>query len=327
MSTQPLAPPIKLKFPNLCSSAPTEAPVTLVETATLKQLGMKYNIKYDMVICVECEAGYMFNSFYSHARGGAKMFSTYDPTLERYVELKPFPKHSRPALKRGPNARIKGDMTQSDVEALILKELKELGYNPSPHIAGNSNRSKHEKEWAPILPHPDQLGPINGIRLFPHGFRCAEGLCVDYPFPFCSLTKRPMWAHFKKDHPQTIPSLGHILTDITLQTVCAVKNWICYFEVPSGGNEGILGSPQISNHNSLEETLLQEQSDLYGDLTGDKGLDTDLIDPVYYTAGMVEFWKTFELVAIRPLQKIKPVHKNRNLPKDQKVIAQAVLET
>ena len=323
--TQLSAPPIKLKFPNLHSSAPTETPVTLVETATLKQLGMKYNIKYDMVICVECKAGYMFNSFLSHARGGAKMFSTYDPTLERYVELKPFPKHSRPALKRGPNARIKGDMTRGEVEALILEELKELGYNPSPHIAGSSNRSTHE--WEPILPHPDQEGPIDGIRSFPHGFRCAEGPCADYPFPFCSLTKRPMWSHFKQHHPEAIFSLGDVLTDITLQTLCAVKNWLCYFEVPPGGNKGILGSPPISKNNSLEETLLREQNELYGDLTGDKGLDTDLIDPVYYTAGMVDFWKTFDLVAIHPLQKIKPTHKNRNLPKDQKVIAQAVVAT
>jgi len=322
-STQRSAPLVKLKFPTAHISAPTETLVTLVETPTLKQLGMRYNIKYDMVICVECEAGYMFNSFLSHARNGAKMFSTYDPTLERYVELKPLRKHSRPALKRGPNARIKGDMTRVEVEALVLKELKDLGYNPSPHVAGNP-----EKDWAPLLPHPDQKGPIDGIRSFPHGFRCAEGPCADFPFPFCSLTDRPMWSHFKRDHPAgTVPSQSHVLRDITLQTLCAVKSSLCYFEVPLGGNEGILGSPVISKQNSLEETLLREQNDLYADLIGDKGLDTDLIDPVYYTAGMVEFWKTFDLVAIRPLQKIKPTHKNRNLPKDETVIAQAVVAT
>jgi len=327
-STLPSAPPITLKLSNSHTSAPREI---LVQTPTLKQLGMKYNTKYDVVVCMECQAGYMFNSFYSHALNGKMQIMNYDPITEKYVQVNPCPTHSRPPLKRGPRARVKGNMTQGEVEALILAELKGLGYNPSPHFAGGQMGPHVREEWIRLaVPHSDQQGPIDGIRSYPHGFRCAQGSCANEPFPYCSVTDRPMWMHFKSSHSQVYYRLnqliksGGIRKGVTLQTLCAVKSYVCYFEVPSGGTPSL--ELPISNM-SLEEILLREQTDLYGDLTGDEGLDTELIDPVYSTTGMVEFWRTFDFAAIRPLQEIVPIQNVKNLPKDHQVIAQAVVVT
>jgi len=324
-STLPSGQPTALMLPN--SHTPREI---LIQTPTLKQLGMKYNTKYDLVVCMEYWAGYLFHSFYKHAQTSKMQIINYDTIMEKYVQVNPCPTHSRPPLKRGPSARVKGNMTQGKVEALILTELEGLGYNPSPHFAETQSGGSHE-EWVHLaVPRPDQQGPINGIRSYLHGFRCAQGECANEPFPYCSVTDHPMWMHFKNAHPQVYYRFSHLIVSggickgVTLQTLCAVKSYMCYFEVPSGGAPSL--DLPISNI-SLVEILLQEQAELYGDLTGDKGLDTELIDPVYSITGMVEFWRTFDFATIRPLQEIISIRNVKNFPKDHQVIARAVVAT
>jgi hypothetical protein len=313
-------------FHTAATTTPTE---TLVETATLKQLGMKYNLQYDIAICVECQAGYMFNSFVGHALNGAKRFSIYDPVKQKYVGLTPPQRHSRPALKKVPVGKRGGTtkpkpMKTEEVEKLILKELRALGHNPSPRYSVPMNQDIRSSWEYTATPHPDQEGPIDGLRCFPHGFRCNEGSCADEPFPYCAITMTAMRGHFRDEHP-TLSKQGKTVKEVTLQTLCGVQCWLSYFEVRPGGGQGAPRSP-ITGDISFEDALCLEQKDLYGGFTGDTGLDTDLIDPVYYAAGMVEFWNTFDIAAIRPLQKIVPSRKqNNDLPKDQRLIAWAVL--
>ena len=313
-STLPPPPP-KFELPNL------------IETATLKQLGMKYNVQYHMVICVECQAGYPFNYAVKHALKGTKQYSVYDPIKKQYVQPN-LPKHNRPRILRESRVKKTGGevrMTEEEIKKAILSEIKALGYNGTPHSLPDPSIAGLQA-WAHLaVPHPGQKGPIDGLRSFPHGFRCTVGSCAGEDFPRCSLTWDVLRRHIKDQHGVKADR-NQVDEGVTLQTLCGSKNFNVYFVVPPGGDKVALESP-ISNEISLTDALLLHQRNIYGDLTRHKGLDTDLIDPVYSTVGMTEFWKTFDFAAIRPLQKIVPLSRNKDLPEDQQVIAQAVVAT
>ncbi|KDR65495.1 hypothetical protein GALMADRAFT_217526 [Galerina marginata CBS 339.88] len=278
---------------------------TLVQTQTLVFLGFRYHILYNIPVCIECEFGFLFNSFVKHAREGAKVEYVWSTTTTKrgnWTKPRKSAHHHRSMPLKGSKFPVKGGrltMTDDEVEALILEELRELGHDPEPHYHGNPKDQSDLVLW---LPHDDQIGPVEGIRVFKNGFKCAEGACAREPFPYCSVTRGTMASHIRKEHPGKTPRMANFKKDISVQSICGNTNYNCFFEV----RPGRLPSMDFQPHSTLSvpDAVLLEQQQLFGNILDSTGSDADLIDPAYHQVGMAQFWTRFDFRVIEPLQEI-----------------------
>lgn len=282
------------------SSSPPSQPSALVETPTLRKFGMTYNVTYDFFICTECEAAFGSNNFVSHAYGGSivKYGLNTETNLHFIIrEGKQYLKHNMPPLLRQ-NAR-KTKVPPNEILGTVLKEIRQLGYTPSPPLVpANTQR----EEWIKIvIPHPDETAPIEGLRIHSQGIRCKNGHCLNADFPFCALSEGGMRAHAIKEHPDVLPQERVYDHGVPVQSFASTpQHLVFYFEVPGG----VIPSPsqvQLAMQNlSLEDVLSLEQDELLGGVSVVE-VDTALLHPGYVILGMKDYWSTFDITVIRHL--------------------------
>jgi hypothetical protein len=77
-------------------------------------------------------------------------------------------------------------------ETLILDQLEALlGVRPNP-IRARDNKidgTQTQVEFQELLkPHDDQVGPVERLKIYEHGYVCATGTCKSSGFPHCCLS-------------------------------------------------------------------------------------------------------------------------------------------
>lgn len=307
---------------------------TLIKTPTLDMYGLVFNTKYNIAICVECQAGFPFNHVAKHAIEGTKIRHVYDNDegwkgVHRGADSKH--DHLPPVIKKKSGALSKRRMKDDKIEEAIIAELKaelmKLGLTLDPYYVGDPSDKELQLAFVPrSIPHNDQVGPIEGLRTFNNSYRCQTGSCAKELFPFCTIAKETMKAHVKTKHLEFKWAQAKYANNVTLQTMVAYSNLVSYFEVRPGERPMDLGS-QESKELTTSEAWRLEQGTLLGLASGDRGLDTDLIDPVYHRLGMVKFWDGFNLDVIKPLHALMGIKGERRLGKAQILIEKAVCAT
>lgn len=283
---------------------------SLVETKTLEHLGLVYNVCYDLIICKTCETGVTLENVTSHCSKESVKLPVWNAFKGGYDRVPSIP-HMKPVK------------SSAKTEDAILEELELLlGHQPNP-IRSRDNRKdgkQSQDEFQERLkPHSDQAGPIDGLKVYEHGYVCVTGTCKDSEFPHCCLSLDSMRKHVSK-HPDKLKKRkgqreSRFLEDVHLQTFfVSIANW-CYFQVPKGGS-GLSRELDIKTAKSgtevpIEELLQMEQNDVLGSTMDLQGVYEDLIHPAFHDAGMVEFWGTTEITEFRQLLSIKPVQRNR----------------
>jgi len=267
---------------------------SLVGTTTLEHLGLVYNVCYDLIICKTCETGVTLENVTFHCSKESVRLPVWDDLKGGYIRVPSMPPS-------------------------ILDELEALlGHRPNP-IRSRDNRKdgkQHQDEFQEQLkPHSDQAGPIEGLKVYEHGYVCLTGTCKDSEVPHFCLSLDSMCKHVLK-HPDKLKKKrgepeNRFLEDVHLQTfLVSVANW-CYFQVPGGGSglsrELDIKTAQSGTAIPIEELLQREQNEVLCSTMDVQGVYEDLIHPAFHEAGMVKFWGTTEITEFCQLLSIKPV--------------------
>lgn len=307
----------------------TRSPSTLVHPTTLKQFGMAYNAKYDCVICVKCAIAIPFNGFVSHAYKGTVSLWNWKPFAEEYVKA-PTYKHDYPhILMTTKNQRLPGTkgrkMPSKEIEGKVISELTEiLGRKPNPVERHSTSGDDRRKSWITHLtPHPDQVGPIDGLVVYEHGLKCVTGSCVDEKEPFLSPQIRSMRDHLSVIHSSINPANRHFEQGIRMQSFSRVPGLALFFEVPMPPKDAELSS---TKYPSLQEALKNERQELLVVAKSRDTINSDLIHPAFGDIGFVPFWEKLDLDIVKPILAIVPIGCKR-VSGETKLLQNAVITT
>ena len=281
----------------------TSSGTTLVSTPTLTSLGFKYNTEYGLYICSECQSGWPCNGFYSHARGGVISTMVWNVGMSRYENTSKPRRHNFPApLKVGTHHATLNEKT---VQEQVLKELRLMEIIPIVLFHPKQCTNENREAWLAVtIPKPSQLGPIDGLQMFSHGYKCQTESCKKALFPYCGLREDSMHRHCLYEHKDVPSAKRQIVPEVKVQTFNDTNIWCRYFEVPGSWELEVEAPIQLDTSHirplSLKDVLQNEQAALFVDVHDMTGLDMDLINPVYSEIGMKEFWITLDIPTFKP---------------------------
>jgi hypothetical protein len=264
----------------------------LIETTTLKQLGLAYNVKYNIIICKECETAIPLHGIPDHAYKSAIRKFEWNSQTRTWKRIDG-QKHNRPKFKKSPSKNY----TAKEIRRWILEELEDtLQRSVSPHQFSGSKSLEDRMDWIKIArPDSDQIGPICGLKVYEHAFKCTTGSCQTADMPYFGLVPDSIRGHAKTHHPEMTASS---MQGFTVQTMAQHIGFTFYFEVSSLPTVNpVVPGPRLPP----AEVVRQERQRLLGHLTTNRGLDRDLIDEAYADVGMKQFWETLDMDMITPL--------------------------
>jgi hypothetical protein len=301
------------KLPTKTSSIPISDD-RLIETPTLAQLGLSYNIKYNILICTECQSGISITGVPDHAYKGAITKHKWDEKRRIWTWL-PGQKHDRPKIMKT-QARAHSAKT---IQGWVVQELEDsLKCSVSPLRFAETSLDKRMDWIAHAHPHSDQMGPISGLRVYKNAFKCTTGSCRSADFPCFGLVPDTIRMHAKTHHPgmEVTHAEGY-----TVQTMTHYVAFVFYFEVTEPKAPPLILNPQQVNRADI---VRQERQRLLGGLEKSRGLDQDLIHEAFGDVGMKKFWVALDGDMIAPLFNLD---KYPSTSREDKLLRTAVVAT
>ena len=302
------------KIPPRSSGIPSVDDRT-IDTPTLVQLGLVYNVKYNVLICVECQSGISLTGVPIHAYEGVIQNRTWDEKRRVWTAV-PGQKHSQPKIMKSQKRAYSAPVIQERV----LQELESHLNHPVSPLKVPEASLATRMDWITkvALPHPDQKGPIAGLRVFKNAFKCTTGSCQSANFPYFCLVADCIRSHGKIQHPGIKTSYAE---GYTVQTMTLINQAFTFFFEVTEIKAQVLPLNLLQKQVNQADIIHEERQRLLGSLEKSRGLDHDLIHEAFGDVGMKKFW------ALLNMEVIAPLYKSGTITREDKLLRTAVVAT
>ena len=322
LSLLDLLSPRKPKTGLVASSFPPPSDNRVIQTPFLTQFGLAYQLKYNCILCVSCQVALGFDQCIQHATKGVIQIYHFD---EAHGEWRKDggrrgarPRHSLP-YPRKPNRNL---YTEKELLDRIYQELFDtIGHAPDQLQIGDPSNQGVDRWLALTTLHPNQIGPIAGLKVYPKILRCTTASCRHSTSPFHSTRGDEVQKHIRAQH-NGVRKDARTWKSVSAQTFTHHFGYMRWFTV----GEMDLKSSVVSTEVSKEEVFEHERRSLLGGIAQSVGLERLLIDPAYETTAIAGFWSSLDLETLRPLLSLTPLG-NSKTSKENRLLQRAVIAT
>lgn len=306
------------------SSYPPPSDNRVIQTPLLTQFGLAYQLKYDCILCVQCQVALGFNQSIHHATQGVINTYHFDDVHGEWRKdggrQGARPRHSLPY----PTKSNRTLYTEQELLDRIYNELFEaIGHAPDRLQVGLTSKQSVDQWTALTTLHPNQIGPVAGLKVYPHIVQCTTASCKHTTSPFHSTTLDTVKKHIKEHHKGVRKDMW-TWTSVTAQTFTLHFGYMRWFMVDE--EMGSTKPSAVSTELSKEEVLRRERQSLLGGIVQNVGSQRLLIDPAYETMGIAGFWSSLDLEILRPLLSLTPLG-NSKTSQENRLLQRAVIAT
>jgi hypothetical protein len=318
--------PRKTKAIRSLSSYPSLSDNRVIQTPMLRQLNLGFQVKYELIVCMECEAAIPFDFCVDHATNA---------TIIAFVQIKD--KWVKEGGRKGSGRRhnrpypLKGsvEFTEKELLSHIAQELEStLGQKPSLFTLSVMSRSNIERWAERAVPHPDQRGPVAGLKVYPGLFQCTTGFCKKKTeSPFLTTAIDRLYRHNTQQHNAARSKTWS--TDATCQTFSLLPGllrWFCVSDSPNLDSSSESCTSESCTSLSISQVVKLEREELLGGVPKNLGLQTKFIDPAYVSMGISRFWTSLDMETIQPLLFLNSLG-NAKRQKENQLLQKAVIAT